>query len=229
MASEDFLLARVEARKKSVRKKPYVLVSYAQSLDGAIGKAEERVVLSGEASMRLTHALRASCDAVAVGIGTVLSDDPRLTVRLVHVDAQPAAVVFDSTQRLPASSHLVASARSRRVVQVVCSPGEQQAHLRTLPSGVEVLTVAGNFHAAVDALHEVCGFSSIMVEGGARLLRSALPRADDILVTVAPVVLPTAGGKTIRPAFDDERRLKHPLVVDLDGDAVIYGELGESS
>ncbi|KAJ1448526.1 dihydrofolate reductase-like domain-containing protein [Pelagophyceae sp. CCMP2097] len=87
---------------------PFVVVSYASSLDGSIAFAPpstERLLLSGAASMRLTHAIRAATDAVCVGVGTVLFDDPRLNVRLRlrsdETTLQPLAVVFDSCLRTP--------------------------------------------------------------------------------------------------------------------------------
>ena len=91
---------------------PYVLLSYAQSLDGSIasGGGVEQLLLSGSASMELTHRLRAGSDAVCVGIGTVLADDPRLTVRLPPPSdsaSQPAAVVFDSELRTPLGENML--------------------------------------------------------------------------------------------------------------------------
>jgi hypothetical protein len=90
------------------RTMPFVVVSYASSLDGSIAFAPpstERLLLSGAASMRLTHAIRAATDAVCVGVGTVLFDDPRLNVRhrlrSDETTLQPLAVVFDSCLRTP--------------------------------------------------------------------------------------------------------------------------------
>ncbi|MEZ4718129.1 MAG: GTP cyclohydrolase II [Caldilineaceae bacterium] len=80
--------------------RPFVTLSYAQSLDGSIAANRAPTRLSGPAAMAMTHALRAAHDAILVGIGTVLADNPRLTVRLVD-GASPRPVVLDSKLRMP--------------------------------------------------------------------------------------------------------------------------------
>jgi riboflavin-specific deaminase-like protein len=81
--------------------RPFVTLSYAQSLDGSIADRPGRpLALSGEASMALTHSLRASHEAILVGIGTVLADNPSLNVRLV-AGKNPQPIVVDSRLRFP--------------------------------------------------------------------------------------------------------------------------------
>ena len=82
-------------------RRPFVTVSYAQSVDGSIaGRNRLPIRLSGPAAMRLTHRLRAVHDAILVGIETVLADDPRLTVRLV-AGPNPRPIVLDTQLRTP--------------------------------------------------------------------------------------------------------------------------------
>jgi len=87
--------------------RPSVTLSYAQSLDGSIAaRSREPLTLSGVESMRMTHQLRAAHDAILVGIGTVLADNPRLTVRLVP-GKSPQPVVLDSHLCLPLNANLL--------------------------------------------------------------------------------------------------------------------------
>src|ERR1700756_5376501 len=92
-------------RKHARTGRPWVLFKSAMTLDGKVAtRGGDSKWISGEASRRLAHHLRAQCDAVAVGIGTALADDPQLTSRIsdpTHPIRQPRRVVFDSLARLP--------------------------------------------------------------------------------------------------------------------------------
>src|SRR5690606_10285843 len=86
--------------------RPFVTLSYAQSLDGSIAiRSGEPLVLSGPESLCFTHHLRSIHDGILVGIGTVLSDDPQLTVR--HCEGEsPQPIVLDSQLRIPSTARL---------------------------------------------------------------------------------------------------------------------------
>ena len=173
------------------RRRPFVTLAYAQSLDGSIaGAGRTPLSLSGESSLQLTHELRAAHDAILVGIGTVLSDDPQLTVRLVPGN-DPQPIVVDSRLRLPDGSHLMASERGTWLA-VTDAAGEQDAR-RARERGVDVLRTPALANGWVDldalmaSLHER-GLAHLLVEGGARILTSFLKArlADYVVVTVAP-------------------------------------------
>ncbi|MDQ2940087.1 MAG: bifunctional diaminohydroxyphosphoribosylaminopyrimidine deaminase/5-amino-6-(5-phosphoribosylamino)uracil reductase RibD, partial [Actinomycetota bacterium] len=109
-------------RKRARTGRPLVTLKMAASLDGFVATAEgDSKWISGEPSRELVHGWRADADAVGVGIGTVLVDDPLLTARDVEVVRQPARVVFDSEARLPLDSQLVRTVDAAPLVVVIGS------------------------------------------------------------------------------------------------------------
>lgn len=187
------LYARLDEAKRdgADRHRPHVTLAYAQSLDGSIaGRGRRPLSLSGPSSLQLTHELRAAHDAILVGIGTVLSDDPQLTVRLVPgTDPQP--IVVDSRLRLPDAAHLMKSGRGTWLAATPEASEQEEARARA--RGVEVLRTPALDNGWVDleplmaSLGER-GVSRLLVEGGARILTSFLKArlVDYVVVTVAP-------------------------------------------
>ena len=178
--------------------RPFVTLKLALSIDGAIVDASRtRAWLSGPEARRAVHALRASADAIAVGIGTALADDPALTVRDVATPrVAPIRVVFDRRARLPLNGALVRTASEIPVIDFTDgSAADAERQLRE--SGVEVQSVETPVQAL--ALLRRRGVHHLLVEGGAGLA-SALMQADavDRLITFqAPVIL----GAGALPAF----------------------------
>src|SRR5205807_4050437 len=114
-----------------------VTVHYAQTIDGRIAsRTGDSRWVSGEGSLRLAHELRAAHDAVLVGIGTVLADDPKLTVRLVQGDS-PVRVVVDSRLRVPLEANLFADDARTIVATTPLASEERAAAIRA--RGAEVL------------------------------------------------------------------------------------------
>src|SRR6201999_1392419 len=98
-------------RKHARTGRPWVLFKSAMTLDGKVAtRTGDSKWISGEDSRRMSHHWRAECDAVVVGIGTALTDDPLLTARIEGVARQPRRIVFDSEARLPLDSQLVRGA-----------------------------------------------------------------------------------------------------------------------
>lgn len=200
--------------------RPTVTITYAQSLDGAIAARQgEPTLLSGPESLVMTHRLRAEHDAILVGIGTVLSDDPRLTTRLIN-GKNPQPVVLDSHLRMPLDARLLHGPRPPWIAAVEDSD----------PERVRVLEEAGArvFRLPADAAGQVdlaallrclvkAGIRSVMVEGGARVLTSVMSAglADRIVLTIAPALL---GG--LRPFATPAAPLPHLV-------APRYHQLGE--
>jgi 3,4-dihydroxy 2-butanone 4-phosphate synthase/GTP cyclohydrolase II len=187
----DRALSRSHARSRASGR-PFVTLSYAQALDGSIAGPERQPLrLSGAAALCLTHELRAKHDAILVGIGTALADDPLLTTRLVR-GASPQPVVVDSRLRLPLSARLLQNG-DRRLWLAACSPVVPARRDQVQAQGAEVLEIEPTPDGRVDLaalLAELArrGIERLMVEGGARIIASflALHLIDQVVITVTP-------------------------------------------
>jgi GTP cyclohydrolase II len=173
---------------------PFVTLSYAQSLDGSISLgADASLPLSGRESLEMTHRIRARHDAILVGIGTVIADDPRLSVRL-HSGDDPQPIVLDSQLRFPTDAQLLASPTSPWILAQERAPLDKQVALES--AGARVLRVASaparglHLPTVLSALRDQ-GIRSVMVEGGARVITSFLRErlVDLLIVTIAPVIV----------------------------------------
>ena len=170
--------------------RPWVTLKLALSLDGALADAGGRSRwVTGEESRRMVHEMRAGSDAIAVGIGTVLSDDPSLTVRDVPAPrVPPTRVIFDRQARLPVTSVLARTAREVPTVVVAESPASARA------AGLEAMGVrvmqAAPLAAALAALRD-SGMRSLLVEGGARLAGALLGtgNVDRLVIFQGSVIL----------------------------------------
>lgn len=184
------LYARLESAEAG-RERPFVTLAYAQSLDGSIAGQDRRPLsLSGASSLQLTHELRAAHDAILVGIGTVLSDNPQLNVRLVP-GPDPRPIVVDSHLRVPETAHLMDNGRGTWLA--VTSDAGERAEQRVRARGADVVRTPSLDNGWVDlraltASLAKRGVSHLLVEGGARILTSFLKArlVDYVVITVAP-------------------------------------------
>ncbi|HVV89302.1 MAG TPA: bifunctional diaminohydroxyphosphoribosylaminopyrimidine deaminase/5-amino-6-(5-phosphoribosylamino)uracil reductase RibD [Solirubrobacterales bacterium] len=174
---------------------PWVLWKTAMSLDGRTATpAGASPWISGERSRELVHVWRGECDAIAVGIGTVLADDPLLTARLGEA-RQPVRVVFDSAARLPLDSRLLATLEEAPVTVVHAPTADPRRVEALLRAGAETIAAAGSSPAerAGAALTELGrrGITSLLLEGGATLAAAfaAADQIDEARVFVAPLLL----------------------------------------
>jgi diaminohydroxyphosphoribosylaminopyrimidine deaminase/5-amino-6-(5-phosphoribosylamino)uracil reductase len=195
-------------RKHARTGRPWVLFKAAMTLDGrvATGGGDSKWI-SSEASRRLAHHWRAECDAVAVGVGTALADDPQLSARVEGVHRQPRRVVFDSLARLPADGKLLADAPRVPLTVVVSRAAPRTATDVLETHGAEVLVAPGEnetarVRSALDQLG-LTGISSLLLEGGPHLAGAFLDAGeiDELRVFVAPIVL---GGRSARGALEGE-------------------------
>jgi len=161
-------------------KRPHVILKLAVSSDDKIGATGRKpVAISGEAARTRVHLLRAQCDAILVGIGTVRADDPLLTCRLPGMEARsPVRVVLDRSLRIPGASRLVHSARETPLWVMTSSLSEAPAAMKLGAAGAQVIRVATtatppglDLLAVLHALADK-GITRLLVEGGARVASS---------------------------------------------------------
>ena len=214
---------------------PFVTLSYAQSLDGCLTTRQGTPFpISAPASLTMTHTLRAAHSAILVGIGTVLADDPALTVRLVAGDS-PQPVIVDSHLRTPPDARLL---RGKQPVWIATTPlGAQTSRRQHLEqAGARIFTLPADGDGRVDLAALLgClgaeGIRSLMVEGGAHILTSFLEKrlADYAVITIAPVFL--GGYPLIQSARTQDEfnsvmpRLQNVQQVQLMTDTVLWGEI----
>jgi diaminohydroxyphosphoribosylaminopyrimidine deaminase/5-amino-6-(5-phosphoribosylamino)uracil reductase len=216
---------------------PYVSLKLALSLDGRIATrtGASKWVTGSEARAKV-HELRSRVDAVAVGIGTVVADDPRLTVREIP-GPSPIRVVFDTRLRIPPSGRLVMSAHETPTWIVTSLEASAAVEQTLTDHGVHVLRAAPSAEGRIDvtaALRTLAslGIVSLMVEGGAELAGSVLASrlADELHAFVAPILLGPRG----RPGAVDwagpDTPSEAPRIVDAHWercgkDAYVFGPL----
>jgi diaminohydroxyphosphoribosylaminopyrimidine deaminase / 5-amino-6-(5-phosphoribosylamino)uracil reductase len=192
--------------------RPWVLFKSAMTLDGKVAtRAGDSQWISGEESRLLAHTWRASVDAVVVGIGTALADDPQLTARpegvLADLPYQPRRVVFDSLARLPIGSQLVSAADHIPLTVVVSRAAARSDTDALEAAGVRVLVATGEneparARSALDQLGSD-GITSVLLEGGPHLAGAFLDadEIDEIRLFLAPILL---GGRSARDPLEGE-------------------------
>jgi diaminohydroxyphosphoribosylaminopyrimidine deaminase/5-amino-6-(5-phosphoribosylamino)uracil reductase len=187
--------------------RPFVILKAATSLDGRLAAAPgERTQLTSAAAGRHAHYQRAQVDAVAIGSGTLLVDDPLLTARLVYRERPLTRVIFDRRLRASPDARVLSTLSAGPVI-ILTSPDAGRRHVeraRALEAaGATLMTVeGGNLTAAVRALGQH-GIQSVLLEGGAAVHQAAWDEGivDYVQLYVAPMILGSHG-----PAFLEGRR-----------------------
>jgi len=200
-----------------------VVGQIGQSLDGRIATASgHSKYINGPAGLAHLHRLRALVDAVVIGVGTALADDPQLTVRRV-TGPQPARVVLDPHGRLPASAKVFANDGVRRLLVTVegaqCAP----------PSGVEILALPAADRRiappAILAALAACGLHRVLIEGGADTVSRFLAAGclDRLHVMVAPIILGAGRASFILPPIERaDQALRMPIRAHQLDDEVLF-------
>ncbi|MEN6609297.1 MAG: 2,5-diamino-6-(ribosylamino)-4(3H)-pyrimidinone 5'-phosphate reductase [Methanoregulaceae archaeon] len=193
--------------------RPWVIVNAAMSADGKLSTRERRQVkISGQDDFIRVDRLKASCDAVMVGIGTILADDPSLTVKSPDLiqgrtesgkDEHPVRIVVDSSARIPVVASILRKGTGKRIVAVGSrAPEDKIRELESLATVIRTSGDAVDLPALVSALGEM-GIKRLMVEGGGTLIwslfRSGL--VDEVSVFVGNCII---GGKDAPTLSDGE-------------------------
>ncbi|HEY8638440.1 MAG TPA: bifunctional diaminohydroxyphosphoribosylaminopyrimidine deaminase/5-amino-6-(5-phosphoribosylamino)uracil reductase RibD [Solirubrobacteraceae bacterium] len=213
VVAEGELAARARLGNQAFRKhartgRPWVLFKSAMTLDGKVAtQTGDSKWISGESSRARAHQWRAAVDAVAVGVGTALTDDPQLTARVDGVVRQPRHVVFDSLARLPITSQLVTAAPEIPLTVVVSRAARRTDTDALEAAGADIVVAAGEnepgrVRSALTQLGEA-GVTAILLEGGPHLAGAFLDagEVDEIRLFLAPVVL---GGRSARDPLEGE-------------------------
>ncbi|MGH7949789.1 MAG: bifunctional diaminohydroxyphosphoribosylaminopyrimidine deaminase/5-amino-6-(5-phosphoribosylamino)uracil reductase RibD [Candidatus Binataceae bacterium] len=197
---------------RQTRRRPFVILKLATSLDGRIAAASgDSRWISSDDSRRLVHRWRRECDAVLVGAGTVIADDPRLTCRSPG-GRDPVRIVVDARLRVPPDARIFRQ-RSRAPTILVTVPSRLAAARRRYQRPrVEIIAAPADREGiALDALMRDLarrGISRLLIEGGARVASSALRAriVDRVALFVAPLIigsgLPAVDGLAFRRVRD---------------------------
>ena len=215
--------------------KPYVILSAAMTLDGKIATETGSSNISGPEDLKRVHELRRECDAIMVGIGTVLADDPRLTVHKVDASPEdnPVRVVVDSRCRTPIAARIT----NKDAKTIIAGANEYKFDF-IVSDRYQTFTKRGvdffwsgdkqvDLKALMNYLHEE-GIEKLMLEGGATLNFSMIKAGliDEIRLCVAPMVVGGANAKTLfdgdgYPLMDLAKRLELVDMYELDKDLIL--------
>lgn len=190
--------------------RPYVILNAAMTLDGKIATQTGSSNISGKEDLERVHELRKECDAIMVGIGTVMADDPRLTVHKIDANPEdnPVRVVVDSKCRTPIDARITNGDANT----VIACANEYKDDFKSSEKfeafkkkGVKVFFSGDkrvDLSALMSYLHEE-GIEKLMLEGGATLNFSMIKAGliDEIRICIAPMVVGGANAKTF---FDGE-------------------------
>ncbi|PBB91835.1 riboflavin biosynthesis protein RibD [Mesorhizobium sp. WSM3864] len=184
---------------RSLKKRPEVTLKLALSSDGKIGrKGAGQVAITGEIARREVYLMRAEADAILVGIGTALEDDPALTVRLPGLENRsPARIILDRQIRLPESSKLVSGVDRVPLYVAACAEADPQRRAALERAGVHFIgTETYESEVALPELLEdiaALGMASVLVEGGAKVAEAFL--AEDLVDRIVLFQGPEAIGE----------------------------------
>jgi diaminohydroxyphosphoribosylaminopyrimidine deaminase / 5-amino-6-(5-phosphoribosylamino)uracil reductase len=212
--------------------RPFVILKAATSLDGRIAAAAgQRTRLTSAEANRHAHRVRAEVDAIGVGVGTILVDDPLLTARGAYRERPLTRVIFDRQLRTPPGAQVFSTREAGPVIIVTTADGAARAETRERleACGAEVEVARdGSFGGALERLGEI-GIGSLLLEGGAAVHRAAWDEGvvDYVRLYIAPQVLGPGGvpfldGSTFSSAALIERRVE-PLGQDVVIEGYVHG------
>jgi diaminohydroxyphosphoribosylaminopyrimidine deaminase/5-amino-6-(5-phosphoribosylamino)uracil reductase len=222
--------------------RPFVTLKVAASLDGKIAtRTGDSRWISGESARRRVHQLRNEVDAVLVGIGTILRDDPRLTTRLGIADQRdPIRVIVDNLARCPLRANVVNRASTAPTILAVSQMAPRTKLEALQQEGMQLIVVENSpRRVSLERLMEALGkrgILSVMIEGGAEINASALREGivDKVLVFLAPILIggkstPTAVGGEGIETLNQALRLREMRIERFDGDILVEGYIEKAA
>jgi len=184
---------------------PFVTVKYAQTLDGRIATATgQSQWISSPASLKFAHQLRAKHDAILVGIGTVLKDNPSLTVRMVR-GRNPFRIIVDACLDVTANFNVMQDLSQTHTLIATTKSASDPAFQKLLKAGAELVSVRSNKKNHVNLkqlLHHLAArnISSVLIEGGSQIITSALK--DNLVNRLVTIIAPKILGQGIEAVGD---------------------------
>ncbi len=224
-------------------RKPFVLIKAAMTLDGRIAtRSGHSRWITGEQARSYVHQLRDEYDAILVGIGTVLADDPALTTRLVDKSGQdPVRVVVDSEGRLPLEARVLTQESNASTIVAVTRRAPEEKLAQLAAAGAKILVVNEDRLGMVDLNHlmDLLGqreIASVLVEGGAQINSAALAEGivDKVAMFIAPKLIggqqaPGPVGGAGVETMDRALRLEQVQVRQFGQDVLIEGYIPEGA
>ncbi len=213
---------------------PFVTVKYACSMDGKIATANgDSKWITGEDARQRSHDLRQSCDGIIVGAGTIIADNPSLTVRHIDHGAQPLRIILDSSARTNPDSKVYSQADAPSLLVTTNAASNQRLNLFH-KKNINTLTLPADENGHPNLNHLLTclaakGLNHIMVEGGAKILGSFLDQqlAQEIWAFIAPVIIGGAGLNPIDGTGASDMkmapRLTHSKTEIIDTDILLRG------
>jgi diaminohydroxyphosphoribosylaminopyrimidine deaminase/5-amino-6-(5-phosphoribosylamino)uracil reductase len=214
---------------------PFVTLKFAQTLDGRIATASGHSQwITSLLSRRFAHRLRSIHDAVLVGVGTVMADNPELTVRLAR-GRNPVRIIVDSHLRIPLHASVLKHQKTARTIIAATPDADPEKRTRLLDMGIDVMLTAEDSRHRIDmkSLLSELGkkeISSVLVEGGAAVITTILREqlADRAVVIIAPKIV----GKGIEAVgdleikrIDDALKFSFKRIIRKGDDLVIDGKI----
>ena len=203
--AEEAAIAHAGHLVRVTKSRPHVMLKLAVSADGMIGRREgERMLVSGKHAFEVVQIMRTAYDAMMVGIGTVLVDDPRLTVRLPGLARRtPARVVLDAFARMPPTAKLLQTIDEAPLEVFVASDAPHERIAALMAAGAEAIPVAASGGrldlAAVLQQLAIDGFTRLLAEGGAEVASSLISAdlVDEVIIIRAPVIVGADGVRAL--------------------------------
>lgn len=213
------------------KRKPFVTLAYAQSLDGSISfHRKKRLMLSSQESLVMTHKLRSENDAILVGVGTVIADDPLLTVRH-YKGKNPQVVILDSKLRIPLTMRVLKNSQPPIIFTTHQADPEKEKKLTELNAKVVLVDATPDGQADLGQILKklfLFGIKTVMVEGGRAVITNFINEnyVDKVIITVAPIFV---GGVSVLSKEIKEHlgfpQLKNVLQYKLGRDMIIMADI----
>jgi diaminohydroxyphosphoribosylaminopyrimidine deaminase/5-amino-6-(5-phosphoribosylamino)uracil reductase len=212
---------------------PFVTLKFAQTIDGRIATVSGHSRwISSEKSLRFAHMLRSAHDAVLVGIGTTVQDDPELTVRLIR-GRNPLRVIVDSLLRIPMEAQVLKNQNAAQTIVATTANADAEKFAQLKSIGIETLVIGDDTDHHVDLkklFTELSkrNISSVLVEGGSAIITSMLKEKmpDRLVIVIAPKIvgkgIEAVGDLNIQ-SMDESLRLAYGKIRRLGDDLIIDG------